>query len=191
VREHRIVAICVRLQHPSALHATEQSVVSCGETCQIEGGPRVAVAGTEEVPMSPIISAFAVALTAFVTHVGQAAQPTFRVDVGNATGVDKDTVKKAFEARADLYGKCYADAGIVKRLHHPIHGWVSVTIDIRQDGTISVGRIDDQAIGGSSRSESASDFVDCMHDKVLPKLAFPGLDHVQYRTASVTFRVNP
>ncbi len=139
--------------------------------------------------MSPIVSAFAVALTAFVTQVGQAAQPTFRIDVGNTIGVDKDIVKKAYEDRADLYGKCYADAGTVKRLHHPIRGWVLITIDIRQDGTISVGRIDDQAIG--TRTESASDFVDCVQNKVLTKLAFPALDHVQYRTASVTFRVNP
>ncbi len=139
--------------------------------------------------MAPIVPAFAVALTAFVAQVGQAAQPTFKVDVGNTIGVDKDVVKKAFEDRADLYGKCYADAGTVKRLHHSFRGWVLITIDIRQDGTISIGRIDDQAIG--TRAEPVSDFVDCMHDKVLPKLAFPGLDHVQYRTASVTFRVNP
>jgi hypothetical protein len=141
--------------------------------------------------MSTLIPAFAVLVAAFATQVGQAAQPTFRIDVGNTIGVDAATVKKAYEDRADLYGKCYAEAATVKRLHHPIHGWVIIVLDIKQDGTISVGRIDDQQIGGSSRSESASDFVDCMHEKVLPKLTFPALDHVQFRTASVTFRVNP
>ncbi len=141
----------------------------------------------EEVLMSTstLIPAFAFALAAFVTQVGQGTPPRFRIDVGNSIGVDAPTVKKAFEDRADLYGKCYSDASSVKQ-HQTIHGWVSITVDVKQDGTISVGRINDRAIGTGN-----SDFVDCMHDKVLPKLAFPPLDHVQYRTASITFRVNP
>jgi hypothetical protein len=142
--------------------------------------------------MATIISVFAVIVAASVTQVGQvgqAVQPTFRIDMGNMRGVDAATVQKAFDDRVDVSKKCYADAATVKRLHHAIRGWILMTIDIRQDGTITTARIDDQAIG--TRAESASDFVDCMQDKVLHKLAFPALDHVQGRTASVTFRVNP
>ncbi len=139
--------------------------------------------------MSTFISVFAVIVAASVTQLGQAAQPTFRIDMGNMRGVDAATVQKAFDDHVDVSKKCYADAATVKRLHHAIRGWILMTIDIRQDGTISTARIDDRAIG--TRAEPASDFVDCMQDKVLHKLAFPALDHVQGRTASVTFRVNP
>src|SRR5450631_3158569 len=108
----------------------------------------------------------AVVLAGFVTQVGQ-AQPTFRFDITHTIGVDAPTAKKAFEDRTNLFNKCYADAH-----HHPIHGWISMTITVKQDGTITTGRVDDQAIGTNN-----DDFPECIHDKVLPKLAFPQLDH--------------
>ncbi len=136
--------------------------------------------------MFNVIPTFAFMLVGFVTQIGQAAQPTFRIDVGTSRGVDAAAVKQAFEDRADLSRRCYASSHSVARLHHAIRGSLSITVDIRQDGTISVGRIDDQAIGANN-----GDFRDCIHDKMLPKLTFPALDHVQYRTASLVLWVNP
>ena len=139
--------------------------------------------------MSTFVSMFALIFGASVSHVGQAAQPTFRIDMGNMSGVDAATVKKAFDDRVGASNQCYADAATVKRRHHAIRGWIIISIVIRQDGTISTASVDDQAV--STRTEDASDFVDCIQAKVAHKLAFPALDHVQGRTASVTFRVNP
>ena len=140
--------------------------------------------------MSTLMSVFAIIVAASVTQLGQAAaQPTFKLDMGNMQGVDAAAVQKAFDDRLDASKKCYADAATVKRLHHAIRGWILLSIVIRQDGTISTASVDDQSV--STRTESASDFVDCIQEKVAHKLAFPALDHVQGRTASVTFRVNP
>lgn len=139
--------------------------------------------------MFPSIPMFAIILAASVAQVGQARAPTFRVEMGNMRNLDAATVKKAFDDRKDLANKCYADAATVKRLHHAIRGWILMTITVRKDGTVWYGRVDDQAIG--TRTESASDFIDCIQNKMLPKMTFPAVDPDPGRTASVTFHVNP